>query len=151
MPTRHGYLGLDPGPGGVKGCLLEEAHHHREPRPLYLELTGGASPLGPTLQFLGILTQRPTLALAGTLPPDVLKLPPGGFHDVTHPTADLDLVLGLADRLQGRAHHRAHLAAWLTWRDKTCACPRDDLRVEAEETAWRWLQHLAALRDDIPF
>jgi hypothetical protein len=147
----HHYLGLDPGPGGVRGCLLEAVPHGREPRPLYLELTGGASPLAPTMQFLTVLGQRPILALAGSLPPDVLKFPTGGLHDAELQVRDLDTILGLADQLLGRAFHRAHLAAWLTWRAQLYAYPPDDLRDEPEETAWRWIRHLAALRGDIPF
>jgi len=147
------YLGLAQTPTGLRGCLIEEATRYMEPRPLYLNLTGGATLQEPLNHTLDILDWSPQLAWATPRPSDLPPYHPEAepqrnkVRELQLPPKEIDAILRLADRLQGRAYHRAHLAAWLALRDSQ----GEWVDRTPEEMAWDWLYHLARVRTDTPF
>lgn len=147
------YLGLANSPTGLRGCLLQEAPTYLEPRPLYLNLTGGPTLEAPLHHTLDILECTPRLAWATSRPPDPPSYHPDAqlwrqqVQGLELPPKEVDTILRLADRIQGRPFHRAHLAAWLALRDSQ----GEWLGRAPEDMAWDWLQHLARVRTDTPF
>ena len=128
---RRRYLGLARGPGGLRGCLLEDTPDgFGEPRPLYLELT----PRQPLLDNLS----GPPPDIAWCCPP-----PPGwgSSADLHLPPEHVRTLLQLADHQQRRPYRAAHLAAWLAWRERWGYFPQSD-----EILAWEWVDHLARSR-----
>jgi hypothetical protein len=150
------YLGLAQSPAGLRGCLLEATPKYVEPRPLYLNLTGGATYDAPLNHTLEILEWAPQLAWATPRPRDLPPYHPNAeprrnqLRELELPPGEIDTILQIADRLQARRYHRAHLAAWLALRESHGAFPSDKTR-RPDAIAWEWLQHLARVRMDAPF